>query len=171
MMSYQVCKRDIEKHSTSNGKDSIWSKTTAQQDPQCKTEITGHRWQQIKTRSLTNTHAWVQQNHKITCRETERKSDIKKWYDLLMMGLYVCVLPSSWGNSSQKMAIEVLKPVSRDSVKDAPMARPSMKLCTASLTVIIHATVFILDVPSPFSQRQVNNTHAFCTNLTENRHC
>lgn len=77
-MSYHVCKRDIEKHSTSNGKDSIWSKTTAQQDPQCKTEITAHRWQQIKTRSLTNTHAWVQQNHKITCRETERKSDIKK---------------------------------------------------------------------------------------------
>lgn len=74
-MSYHVCKWDIEEHSTSNGKDSIWSKTTAQQDPQCKTEITAHRWQQIKTRSLTNTHARVQQNHKISYRETERKSD------------------------------------------------------------------------------------------------
>lgn len=95
---------------------------------------------------------------------------VKKINNIFMIGLFVCVLPSSWGNSSQKMAIEVLKPVRRERVKDAPMARPSMKLCTASLTVIIHATVFILDIPSPFSQWQVNNTHAFCTNWKENRH-
>lgn len=49
--------------------------------------------------------------------------------------------PSSWGNSSHKMATEVLMPWNTDAVKEAPMARPSMKLCRPSLSVIIQASV------------------------------
>lgn len=96
-MSYHVCKGDVEEHSTSNGKDSIWRKTATQQDPQRKTEITAHRRQHIKTRSLTNIHARVQENHKITYRETKRKSDLEKMtlsFDD-RVGLSVLVLPSS----------------------------------------------------------------------------
>ena len=49
--------------------------------------------------------------------------------------------PSSWGNSSQSTARETLIPVRMDSEKAAPMERPSMKLCTPSPKMIIHATV------------------------------
>lgn len=49
--------------------------------------------------------------------------------------------PSSCGNSSQRMATEVLMPWKTDTVKDAPMARPSMKLWRPSLRVIIQARV------------------------------
>lgn len=49
--------------------------------------------------------------------------------------------PSSWGNSSHKMATEVLMPWNTEAVKEAPMARPSMKLCSPSLSVIIQASV------------------------------
>ena len=48
--------------------------------------------------------------------------------------------------------MEVLKPVRVDTVKDTPMARPSMKLCTASLSVIIQATVFMFAIRSPRNQ-------------------
>lgn len=58
-------------------------------------------------------------------------------------------LPSSWGNSSHKMAMEVLSPWSRDKVKEAPIAKPSMKLCTASLSVTIQAMVPIFDSGRP----------------------
>lgn len=60
--------------------------------------------------------------------------------------------PSSWGNSSHTMAIEVLNPVIIDTVKEAPIARPSMKLWRASLRVTIHATVLMLDTGVPCSQ-------------------
>lgn len=60
--------------------------------------------------------------------------------------------PSSWGNSSHTMAVDVLNPVSTDTVNEAPIARPSMKLCSASLRVIIHATVLMLVICCPRSQ-------------------
>ena len=50
-------------------------------------------------------------------------------------------IPNSCGNSSQRMATEVLMPWKTDTVKEAPMANPSMKLCSPSLRVIIHASV------------------------------
>lgn len=50
------------------------------------------------------------------------------------------------------MAIEVLKPVIIDTVKAAPIARPSMKLWRASLRLIIHATVLMPDMGVPRSQ-------------------
>lgn len=58
-------------------------------------------------------------------------------------------LPSSWGNSSHKMAMEVLSPWNRDKVKEAPIAKPSKKLCTASLSVTIQAMVPIFDSGRP----------------------
>lgn len=58
-------------------------------------------------------------------------------------------LPSSWGNSSHKMAMEVLSPWNRDNVKEAPIAKPSKKLCTASLSVTIQAMVPIFDSGRP----------------------
>lgn len=61
-------------------------------------------------------------------------------------------LPNSWGNSSHKIAIDVLIPWSRESVKEAPMASPSMKLCKASLKVIIQAIVPISDNEGPLKQ-------------------
>ena len=50
-------------------------------------------------------------------------------------------LPSSCGNSSHRMATEVLIPWKTDTVKEAPIARPSMKLWRPSLRVIIQASV------------------------------
>lgn len=50
------------------------------------------------------------------------------------------------------MAIEVLNPAIIDTVKEAPIARPSMKLWRASLRVTIHATVLMLDTGVPRSQ-------------------
>lgn len=63
--------------------------------------------------------------------------------------------PSSWGNSSHTMAVDVLNPVSTDTVNEAPIARPSMKLCSASLRVIIHATVLMLEICCPRSQLHI----------------
>lgn len=60
--------------------------------------------------------------------------------------------PSSWGNSSHTMAVDVLNPANTDTVNEAPIARPSMKLCSASLRVIIHATVLMLEMRCPRSQ-------------------
>ncbi len=77
-----------------------------------------------------------------------------------MMGLYVWwFYPAPWGNlftEDGNRGAEAGEQRQCEGCSDWP--RPSMKLCTASLTVIIHATVFILDIPLPFSQRQVNNT-------------
>ena len=50
-------------------------------------------------------------------------------------------LPSSCGNSSHRMATDVLIPWKTDTVKEAPIARPSMKLWRPSLRVIIQARV------------------------------
>lgn len=60
--------------------------------------------------------------------------------------------PSSWGNSSHTIAVDVLNPASIDTVKEAPIARPSIKLCSASPRVIIHATVLMLVMRCPRSQ-------------------
>lgn len=49
--------------------------------------------------------------------------------------------PSSCGNSSHRMATDVLIPWKTETVKEAPMARPSMKLWRPSLRVIIQARV------------------------------
>lgn len=65
--------------------------------------------------------------------------------------------PSSWGNSSHTMAVDVLNPVKTDTVKEAPIARPSMKLWSASLRVIIHATVLMLRMRWPRNQRHMTS--------------
>ena len=50
------------------------------------------------------------------------------------------------------MATEVLMPWNTEAVKEAPMARPSMKLCRPSLSVIIQASVPMSEYVVPFSQ-------------------
>lgn len=60
--------------------------------------------------------------------------------------------PSSCGNSSQRMATDVLMPWKTDTVKEAPIARPSMKLWSPSLKVIIQAKVPISEYRTPLSQ-------------------
>lgn len=65
--------------------------------------------------------------------------------------------PNSWGNSSHTMAVDVLNPVRTDTVNEAPMARPSMKLCTASLSDIIQATVLMLVMRFPRSQWHITS--------------
>lgn len=55
------------------------------------------------------------------------------------------------------MAVDVLNPVSKDTVNEAPMARPSMKLCSASLSVIIHATVLMLETRRPRNQWHIRS--------------
>lgn len=65
-MLYHVCQSDVKKHSTSNGKDGIWSEAAAQQDAQHQAEITAHSREQVKKHSLRDTHTRVQQNHKVT---------------------------------------------------------------------------------------------------------
>ena len=55
------------------------------------------------------------------------------------------------------MAVDVLNPVSKDTVNEAPIARPSMKLCSASLSVIIHATVLMLEMRRPRNQWHIKS--------------
>ena len=55
--------------------------------------------------------------------------------------------PSSCGSSSHNTAIVTDVPVLTDSENAAPRANPSMKLCTASPKMIIHATGLILPLP------------------------
>lgn len=50
------------------------------------------------------------------------------------------------------MATEVLIPWKTETVKEAPMASPSMKLWSPSLRVIIHASVPMSEYLTSFSQ-------------------
>ena len=62
--------------------------------------------------------------------------------------LHTSHLPSSWGSSWQKTAMEVLippeTPALPPSENAAPMASPSLKLWIVSPMIIIHATVEIV---------------------------
>lgn len=48
--------------------------------------------------------------------------------------LEILIVPSSWGNSWQNTAMLVASPATGSVAKEAPMARPSVKLCNPSPT-------------------------------------
>ena len=66
--------------------------------------------------------------------------------------------PNSCGNSSHNTAALTLIPVKILSVKAAPIERPSIKLCTPSPKMIIHATVAIFDPCVLFSKSRTVST-------------
>lgn len=65
--------------------------------------------------------------------------------------------------------MEVLSPWRRDKVQEAPIARPSMKLWRASLSVIIQAIVPISDSLGPLKQVHELDSFFLSCKIAENQ--
>ncbi len=186
--SYHISQGDVKEHATSKGKDDAGGKSATQQDAQDQAQVAGHSRQQVEEDGLWNTQPCVQQDNEVAYRGRQNANVLHMFLffhegqhskgssrrGALAQGLKVRAdniscwvnesgffLPSSWGNSSQTIAIEVLKPLRIDTVNEAPMASPSMKLWRASLREIIHATVFTPASRLPLSHLQYpcNDVH------------
>lgn len=69
--THHICQGNVQKHSSSNGKDYTGGKGAPDHDAQNQADVARHRRQQVEENSLGDGHTGIQQDDEISCRGSE----------------------------------------------------------------------------------------------------
>lgn len=74
-MTHHVSQADVEEHPSCDGKDDVGREGASEQDAQDQAQVAGQGRHQVEEDGLRDAHPGVQQDDKVTCRQTHSSSN------------------------------------------------------------------------------------------------
>lgn len=69
-----VCQRNVQEHSSRDGKDCIGGEIAPEQDSKHEADVTRHGRQQVEENGLRDAHPGIQQDYKVTCTTKHKRA-------------------------------------------------------------------------------------------------